>query len=125
MVRRVLKWIVYQWARVLRKLSQICLPRHFTTLSCNCLELEPGEELSKSTSSHIEKGDMVLKILYAVGTTFLPSGYYTHLAVAVVGIVTIYTFAQGRKTSRERILHGRTILLTVAFHFNFVISLSG
>ena len=58
----------------------------------------------------------MLKILYAVGTTILPSDYYTHLALAVVGIVTVYTFAQGRKTSRERVLHGRTILITVASH---------
>ncbi|KAI0002234.1 hypothetical protein BJV74DRAFT_817993 [Russula compacta] len=58
---------------------------------------------------------MVLKILYAVGTAILPSKYYTHAIVAVVGIVTIYTFAQGRKTNRERDLHGRTILITGAF----------
>jgi uncharacterized membrane protein YuzA (DUF378 family) len=68
---------------------------------------------------------MVLKILYAVGTAVLPSEYYTHLAVAVVGIVTVYAFAQGRKTSRERDLHGRTILITVALHFNIVVSLFG
>jgi hypothetical protein len=66
---------------------------------------------------------MVLKILYAVGTAILPSGYYTHLVVAVVGIVTVYAFAQGRKTGRERDLHGRTVLITVAFHFNIVVSL--
>jgi hypothetical protein len=58
---------------------------------------------------------MVLKILYAVGTTFLPLEYYTHLAVVVVGIVTVYAFAQGRKTNRERDLHGRTILITARF----------
>jgi hypothetical protein len=69
---------------------------------------------------------MVLKILYAVGTAILPSGYYTHIVLAVVGIVTVYTFAQGRKTSRERVLHGRTILITVASNFNVVLtSLSG
>ena len=90
------------------------------------MELEPGKELSKLTASLIEEeGDMVLKILYAVGTTILPSDYYTHLALAVVGIVTVYTFAQGRKTSRERVLHGRTILITVTFYFNVVISWSG
>ena len=93
------------------------------TLSCNCLELEPGKD--KLTASHIEEGVMVLKILYAVGSTVLPSDYYTHLVVAVIGIVTVYTFAQGRKTSRERILHGRTILLTVASHFKSIGSLSG
>ncbi|KAI0282877.1 hypothetical protein BGY98DRAFT_954054 [Russula aff. rugulosa BPL654] len=59
---------------------------------------------------------MVLKILYAIGTAVLPSEhYYTHLAVAAVGIATVYAFAQGRKTSRERDLHGRTILITGAF----------
>ncbi|KAI0250928.1 hypothetical protein BJV78DRAFT_1127092 [Lactifluus subvellereus] len=58
---------------------------------------------------------MVLKILYAIGPTILPPEYYTHAILAVVGIVTIYTFAQGRKTSRERDLHGRTILITGAF----------
>ena len=64
---------------------------------------------------------MVLKILYAVGTTILPSQYYTHVVVAVVGIITVYTFAQGRKTSRERDLHGRTILITVASRSNIVV----
>jgi hypothetical protein len=68
---------------------------------------------------------MVLKILYAVGTTILPSEYYTHAIVAVIGIVTVYTFAQGRKTSRERDLHGRTILITAASHSTVVISQSG
>jgi hypothetical protein len=69
--------------------------------------------------------DMVLKILHAVGTAILPSEYYTHIVVAIVGIITVYAFAQGRKTSRERNLHGRTILITVAFHFNIVVSLFG
>ena len=68
----------------------------------------------------------MLKILYAVGTAILPSAeYYTYLAVAVVGIVTVYAFAQGRKTSRERDLHGRTILITAAFHSDIVVSLFG
>jgi hypothetical protein len=57
---------------------------------------------------------MVLKILYAVGSTILPVKYYTHAVLAVIGIVTIYIFSQGRKTNRERDLHGRTILITVA-----------
>jgi hypothetical protein len=33
--------------------------------------------------------------------------------------------AQGRKTNREKGLHGRTILITAAFHFNIVVSLFG
>jgi hypothetical protein len=60
----------------------------------------------------------VLNILYAVGSTILPAEYYTHAILAVVGIITIYTFAQGRKTNRERDLHGRTILITVASRLN-------
>ncbi|KAI0263823.1 hypothetical protein BC834DRAFT_295657 [Gloeopeniophorella convolvens] len=58
---------------------------------------------------------MVLKILYAVGSTILPAEYYTHVVVAIIGIVTIYTLSQGAKTNRERDLHGRTILITGAF----------
>lgn len=56
---------------------------------------------------------MVLKILYAVGSTILPENYYTHIVLAVVAVITLYTFAQGRKSNRERDLHGRTILITV------------
>jgi hypothetical protein len=68
---------------------------------------------------------MVLKILYAAGTTILPPQYYTHAVVAVVGIVTVYTFAQGRKTDRERDLHGRTILITAASRSNIIVWMSG
>ncbi|KAI0061198.1 hypothetical protein BV25DRAFT_1827074 [Artomyces pyxidatus] len=58
---------------------------------------------------------MVLKILATIGPSILPSQYYTHVVLAVIGIVTIHTYAQGRKTTRERDLHGRTILVTGAF----------
>ncbi|TFY75725.1 hypothetical protein EWM64_g8283, partial [Hericium alpestre] len=58
---------------------------------------------------------MVLKILYNVGPSVLPSKYYTHAVLALVTLVTIYTYAQGRKTNRERDLHGRTIIVTGAF----------
>jgi hypothetical protein len=68
---------------------------------------------------------MALEILSAVGTAILPSAYYTHLSLAVVGIVTVHTFRQGSKTHREEVLHGRTILVTVVSHFNIAISLSG
>ena len=57
---------------------------------------------------------MVLKILYAVGSTILPEKYYTHVVLAVVAVIVLHAFAQGRKTSRERDLHGRTILITAA-----------
>src|SRR6266850_2105007 len=57
---------------------------------------------------------MVLQILYVVGNTILPPKYYTHVVVAVVGIMTAYAFSQGCKTDRERDLHGRTILITAA-----------
>lgn len=65
---------------------------------------------------------MVLKILYAVGISL---GVLHPLVVAVVGIVTVNAFAQGRKTNRERDLHGHTILITAAFHLIIVVSLFG
>ncbi|KAI9465245.1 hypothetical protein BJY52DRAFT_1245987 [Lactarius psammicola] len=58
---------------------------------------------------------MVLKIFYAVGSTILPEKYYTHAVLVIVAVITVFTFAQGRKTNRERDLHGRTILITGAF----------
>ncbi|KAA1476534.1 hypothetical protein DENSPDRAFT_807343 [Dentipellis sp. KUC8613] len=58
---------------------------------------------------------MVLKILYNVIPAILPPKYYTHVVVAVVGLITVYTYMQGRKTTRERDLHDRTILVTGAF----------
>lgn len=64
---------------------------------------------------------MVLKILYAVGSTILPEKYYTHIVLAVVAVITLYTFAQGRKTSRERDLHGRTILITAGSYLEVIL----
>ncbi|KAI0046462.1 hypothetical protein FA95DRAFT_1560111 [Auriscalpium vulgare] len=58
---------------------------------------------------------MVLKILAVVGETILPSKYDAHAVLAILTLVTIYTYAQGRKTTRERDLHGRTVLITGAF----------
>jgi hypothetical protein len=63
---------------------------------------------------------MVLKILYAFGSAILPEKYYTHVVLAVVAVITVYTFAQGRKTNRERDLHGRTILITAASYLNVI-----
>ena len=71
---------------------------------------------------------MALEILYAVGTAILPSAYYTHPSLAVVSIVTVYTFAQGSKTNKEEVLevlYGNTIPVTVVSHFNIAVSLSG
>ena len=64
---------------------------------------------------------MVLKILYAVGSTILPEKYYTHIVLAVVAVITLYTVAQGRKTSRERDLHGRTILITAGSYLEVIL----
>jgi hypothetical protein len=64
---------------------------------------------------------MVLKILHAVGSIILPEKYYTHAVLAVVAVITLYTFAQGRKTSRERDLHGRTILITAGSYLEDIL----
>jgi predicted nuclease with RNAse H fold len=68
---------------------------------------------------------MVLKILYAVGSYILPTEYFTHALVAVIGVVTVYAFAQGRHTTRERDLHGRTILITAAYHLDVFVTPAG
>lgn len=57
---------------------------------------------------------MVLKAAHALLNAVLPPKYYTHALIAVAVLVSVYTYAQGRKTNRERDLHARTILITVA-----------
>ena len=57
---------------------------------------------------------MVLDIAYTVLPKVLPSKYWLRLGVAVVGVLIVRTLSQGRKTTRERNLHARVILVTVA-----------
>jgi hypothetical protein len=56
---------------------------------------------------------MVLKLAGAAVTAFLPSDYWPQILASIVAILAIHTFAQGRKTNRQRILHARVILVTV------------
>jgi len=57
---------------------------------------------------------MVLKILgAAVSSTFFPTQYVVHIVVAIVTILALRAFSQGRRTNRERDLHARIVLVTV------------
>lgn len=58
---------------------------------------------------------MVLEVAYALLSSTIPSGYYIPAAVIAVALVIVYAFAQGRTTTRERDLHARVVLITVAY----------
>jgi len=58
---------------------------------------------------------MVLSVLATAVTAVLPSNYYVHALVAIVTILAIRAFAQGRSTNRERDLHARVVLVTGGF----------
>ncbi|KAL0581580.1 hypothetical protein V5O48_000510 [Marasmius crinis-equi] len=58
---------------------------------------------------------MVLAILATIGNKIFPTQYATHIALGLVSTLTLYVFFQGRRTSRERTLHGRVVLITGAF----------
>jgi len=58
---------------------------------------------------------MVLELVYAVLSEVLPSKYWLRLIFAAVGAVILRTLSQGRKTTRERNLNARVILVTVAW----------
>ena len=58
---------------------------------------------------------MVLDIAYTTLSKALPPSYWLRLSLTVVGIVILRTLSQGRKTTRERNLHARVILVTVAW----------
>ncbi|KAJ7617299.1 hypothetical protein FB45DRAFT_933846 [Roridomyces roridus] len=57
---------------------------------------------------------MVLKILGALAPYF-PTQYTTHVVAGIVVVLAARAVSQGRKTTRERDLHGRVILMTGAF----------
>ncbi|KAH7912711.1 hypothetical protein BJ138DRAFT_1060539 [Hygrophoropsis aurantiaca] len=58
---------------------------------------------------------MVLKVLAAAVSAWLPSNYYVHILVAIGAVVVVHAFAQGRTTSRERDMHARVVLITGGF----------
>lgn len=58
---------------------------------------------------------MVLDLAYTVLSKVLPSKYWLKLGLAVITIVVLRTLSQGRKTTRERNLHARVILVTVGW----------
>ena len=66
---------------------------------------------------------MVLDVAYVLVSSAIPSGYYIPVAAAVVALVIVYAFAQGRTTTRERDLHARHILITVAYRYSYTFRL--
>lgn len=60
---------------------------------------------------------MVLDIAYAAISAVLPSQYWLRVGAALVVLYAFRAFAQGRKTTRERDLHAKVVLLTVAYSF--------
>ena len=57
---------------------------------------------------------MVLKIVEAFASSFFPTQYIVHIAVGVVIVLTLRAVSQGQRTTRERDLHGKTVLITVS-----------
>uniref|UniRef100_D8PM37 Ketoreductase (KR) domain-containing protein n=1 Tax=Schizophyllum commune (strain H4-8 / FGSC 9210) TaxID=578458 RepID=D8PM37_SCHCM len=58
---------------------------------------------------------MVVHILGTAYETLFPKQYLYHICAAILALYVIRTLSQGRKTSRDRDLHGRVVLMTGAF----------
>ncbi|KAG2015124.1 hypothetical protein CC2G_008419 [Coprinopsis cinerea AmutBmut pab1-1] len=59
---------------------------------------------------------MVLQILEAVATSkYFPTTYLVHIVVGFIILLAVRTLSQGRKTTWERNLHARTVLVTGGF----------
>lgn len=56
---------------------------------------------------------MVLQLVGAIFSAFFPTQYTAHIVMALVTILALRAFSQGRTTNRERDLHARVILVTV------------
>ena len=57
---------------------------------------------------------MVLKIVEAFASSSFPTQYTVHIVVGIVIILTLHAVSQGQRTTRERDLHVRTVLITVS-----------
>jgi hypothetical protein len=55
---------------------------------------------------------MVLKMLGAAYGYF-PTEYTVHVAGALIALLATHRIAQGRKTTRERDMHARVVVVTV------------
>ncbi|EIW80608.1 hypothetical protein CONPUDRAFT_125423 [Coniophora puteana RWD-64-598 SS2] len=58
---------------------------------------------------------MVLKLTLAAVDKLLPSTYYLHVVVAVAVVLITRVVSQGRRTTRDRDMHGRIFLVTGGF----------
>ncbi|KAG5644298.1 hypothetical protein DXG03_008716 [Asterophora parasitica] len=58
---------------------------------------------------------MVLKLAGAAFSAFFPTQYAVHIVLAIVTVLVLRAFSQGRRTNRERDLHARKILITGGF----------
>lgn len=56
---------------------------------------------------------MPVPIIVTLASKYYPTKYFLQLCASLIAIFLVRAFAQGRKTNRERDLHGRVILLTV------------
>ena len=57
---------------------------------------------------------MVVQVIFGL-VAAVPTKYYAHVVLTTVALVVLYAFCQGRTTSRERDLHARVVILTVAY----------
>jgi len=63
---------------------------------------------------------MVLDIFVAGVNTLIPSRHWLRYAAGGVGLLVVHALFQGRKTTRERDLHSRVVIITVS-HRSFLI----
>jgi hypothetical protein len=59
---------------------------------------------------------MVLDLAATLVNRLLPSKYYIPAVAGVGSIFVVRSLVEGKKTSRERDLHGRVVLVTVRHH---------
>ncbi|KAJ2917686.1 hypothetical protein MD484_g2694, partial [Candolleomyces efflorescens] len=67
---------------------------------------------------------MVLGILESIyRSSYFPRSYVPHILLTSLAVVVLHALSQGRKTSRDRDLHARTVILTGAFTSSLGITL--
>ncbi|KAJ8454109.1 hypothetical protein ONZ45_g19432 [Pleurotus djamor] len=58
---------------------------------------------------------MVLQVVLSAASALYSSRYFVHIIAGFTAVYVLHAFAQGKRTTRERDLHARTIIITGAF----------
>jgi hypothetical protein len=93
---------------------------HFRVESRVRLELDilPHDRLdNRSTLIYQQPGQglySMLNVLLDLAWRYFPAQYTVHIVIGIASVLALRAYSFGRRTTRERDLHARTVIITVS-----------